>query len=434
MACNSSTCQSSCFRNEDNINNVGEHPRDTVPIETSKNRTSVEGEQPSPCVKCKTNRTISAVGSPSGENGGDAGKFCGDCFRSNLYGKFRLSVTSHAMIIPSDNVLVAFSGGSASSVVLQFVHEMQHRAQKNFEASRDRSLPVFGVGVAFIDESAVYPVASNKYDKSIQQIKSIVYNLPPPLKPLHIVPITDIYPSDSGGKDRLGKLLDAVNDITGKEDLILHLRMLALQKVASEKGYNKLILGSCTSSIACHVISSIVKGQGYSLSADIQYVDARWEIPVVLPLRDCTAQELNLLCWLDGLKTVELLNSRRAGINSLVSSFVTLLQEENPSRESTIVRTAGKLKAFHFNRIPEINDCDMPLATQRRIKRYNQKPQESISSEFFCPICNSPLDNSELLSLSAHDGSQSSKLNVCCCSSCKQQIRDCLLSDNEDET
>ena len=42
------------------------------------------------------------------------------------------------------------------------------------------------------------------------------------------------------------------------------------------------------------------QGQGYSLSADIQYVDARWEIPVVLPLHDCTSQELNLLCHLDG--------------------------------------------------------------------------------------------------------------------------------------
>lgn len=41
------------------------------------------------------------------------------------------------------------------------------------------------------------------------------------------------------------------------------------------------------------------QGQGYSLAADIQYVDARLEIPVVLPLRDCTSQELNMLCKLD---------------------------------------------------------------------------------------------------------------------------------------
>jgi tRNA(Ile)-lysidine synthase TilS/MesJ len=31
-----------------------------------------------------------------------------------IYGKFRLTVTSHAMISPSDNVLVAFSGGPSS--------------------------------------------------------------------------------------------------------------------------------------------------------------------------------------------------------------------------------------------------------------------------------------------------------------------------------
>ncbi|XP_003535234.1 agamous-like MADS-box protein MADS3 [Glycine max] len=42
------------------------------------------------------------------------------------------------------------------------------------------------------------------------------------------------------------------------------------------------------------------KGQAYSLPADIQYLDARWEVPVVLPLRDCFAQEINMLCRLDG--------------------------------------------------------------------------------------------------------------------------------------
>ncbi|MCI42162.1 cytoplasmic tRNA 2-thiolation protein 2-like, partial [Trifolium medium] len=50
------------------------------------------------------------------------------------------------MISPTDKVLVAFSGGPSSRVALQFVHDLHERAHKNFEASRDRSLPVFGVG------------------------------------------------------------------------------------------------------------------------------------------------------------------------------------------------------------------------------------------------------------------------------------------------
>lgn len=461
MACNASTCQSNCYRNEEQAQEKA--------VDSSTNPIADDNNQnQNVCVKCKSNEPISASG---GENGG----FCADCFRSNLYGKFRLSVTSYAMISPTDNVLVAFSGGTSSRVALQFVHEMQNKSQKNFDASRDRSLPVFGVGVAFIDESSIFPVPSHEIDKAIQEIRLIVSNLAPPRKELHVVPIENVCSSNSSdGRDRLKSLLDVVSDATGKEDLLLHLRMLSLQKIASENGYNRLVLGSCTSRIACHVLSATVKGQGYSLPADMQYVDARWEIPTVLPLRDCLAQELNMLCQLDGLKTVELLKGSCAGINGLVSSFVTLLQEENPSRECTIVRTAGKLTPFHFNRIPESNDSNLLLATRRRQKRYNLKPNESISSESFCPICNSPLNKSDLLRLSNLGSCQTSSdsFGAACCSSCRfqilpkdppsmehfysqlpqpliarakhssygnlsllrEQIQDCLISDSEDES
>lgn len=114
-------------------------------------------------------------------------------------------------------------------MALQFVHEMQHKAQKNFDASRDRSLPVFGVGVAFVDESAVSRIPSDEFDKAIQDMKSIVSNLAPPEKAFHVVPIESVY--SSNGRDRLEELLNAVKDVTGKEDLLQHLRMLSLQKV-----------------------------------------------------------------------------------------------------------------------------------------------------------------------------------------------------------
>lgn len=451
MACNPSNCQSNCYGNEEKAEVVvGEEY-----VSTHQNQNL--------CIKCKTKEPI----------GGDEGRmFCIECFRSNLYGKFRLAVTSHAMITPTDNVLVAFSGGPSSRVALQFVHELQHKSLKNFDASRDRSLPVFGVGVAFIDETTISPLPCHDIDRAIQDIRLIVSNLAPPIKQLHVVPIENIYSGD--GTNRLKNLLDAVSDTTGKEDLLLHLRMLSLQKVASVSGYNKIVLGLCTSRIACHVISATVKGQGYSLPADIQYVDSRWEIPIVLPLRDCLVQELNMLCHLDGLKTVELLKGPCSGINGLVSSFVRILQEENPSRECTIVRTAGKLTPFHFNRIPESDDSVIPLATRRRQKRYNLKPNESISSESFCPICNSPLNKSDMLRLSNLGSCQTSSdsFGAACCSSCRfqilpkgpssmdhfysllpqplvarakhssydnlslhrEQIQDCLLSDSEDES
>lgn len=296
---------------------------------------------------------------------------------------------------------------------------MQLKSQKNFDATanRDRSLPVFGVGVAFIDESEVHPVTSAVLDKAIEDIKETVLNLPPPIKELHVAPIRSLYSTkNSDGKETLKNLINTVSDATGKEDLLAHLRMLLLQKIAIENGYTKLVLGSCTSRIACHVLSATVKGQGYSLAADIQYADARWEVPVVLPLRDCPLQELNILCSLDNLKIVEVFNDSCGGINSLVSSFVKLLQEENPARECTIVRTAGKLTPFPFNRIPEANVDDDNLASQRRQKKFNLKPIESLPPESFCPICNSPM------SCYSNPDSRFDLFGSTCCSSCQYQI------------
>ncbi|CAF2032653.1 unnamed protein product [Brassica oleracea var. botrytis] len=157
----------------------------------------------------------------------------------------------------TDNVLVAFSGGSYSRVVLQFVHEWQVKVLKNYEASRDRSLPVFGVGVAFVDESTAL---STKTSDAVALIQSTVLSLSPPAKDLHVVPIESVFGSDSlEERDRLVKLLDSVSDETGKEDLLLHLKMLSLQKIVSENGYNRLVLGTCTSRLASHVLTATVK-------------------------------------------------------------------------------------------------------------------------------------------------------------------------------
>lgn len=95
----------------------------------------------------------------------------------------------------------------------------------------DRSLPVFGVGVVFVDESAICSVPSCEVSQGFEEIRDIVSNLVPPTKELLIVPIESVCSSESNGKDQLRKLLDAVTDATGKEDLQAHLRMLSLQKV-----------------------------------------------------------------------------------------------------------------------------------------------------------------------------------------------------------
>lgn len=99
-----------------------------------------------------------------------------------------------------------------------------------------------------------------------------------------------------------------------------------------------------------------------------------------------------------------------------------MLQEENPSRESTIVRTAGKLTPFHFNRIPEDNEYNGHAASRRRQKKYNLRT-DNLIQESFCPICNSPVKISDLTNLTGSEDVQTSMdLTGSCCSSCRFQI------------
>lgn len=117
MACSTVTCQSGCYSD---VNSVDDDGRKERPMEVNGDGSNHASPRrggvnaPGVCLKCKMNETIAVTHPGVANGGGEGGRFCADCFRSNLFGKFRFAVTSNAMISPSDNVLLAFSGGSAS--------------------------------------------------------------------------------------------------------------------------------------------------------------------------------------------------------------------------------------------------------------------------------------------------------------------------------
>lgn len=108
---------------------------------------------------------------------------------------------------------------------------MQGKSLKNWDASKSQALPVFGVGVAFIDESIFSLNPSDEIEKAIEEIRSVVSKLTPPHKELHIIPIENICSSSENGSSRLNELLEMITDATGKDDFLHYLRMLSFQKV-----------------------------------------------------------------------------------------------------------------------------------------------------------------------------------------------------------
>lgn len=106
-----------------------------------------------------------------------------------------------------------------------------------------------------------------------------------------------------------------------------------------------------------------------------------------------------------------------------VKSFI--LQDENPSRERTIVRTAEKLKPFCFNKFLENGYHDF-LPSRLRHKFQNVKVSDAGDpSEDLCPICGSPLSESDLQNMKSHWGKSLTRTEVFvgnCCQSCCFQI------------
>ncbi|KAK8941170.1 Cytoplasmic tRNA 2-thiolation protein 2 [Platanthera zijinensis] len=141
-------------------------------------------------------------------------------------------------------------------VALQFILDIQFKSLRNWDASKSQGLPVFGIGVAFVDQSSVSLNSPNLMINAIEEISSIVSEL----APLHVASIESIFGKgfDDGVKC-LNELLDSITDATGKEDFIKYLRMLSLQKIALDNKYTKLLLGSCTSKMAREIISATVK-------------------------------------------------------------------------------------------------------------------------------------------------------------------------------
>jgi hypothetical protein len=69
----------------------------------------------------------------------------------------------------------------------------------------------------------------------------------------------------------------SVPDLTGREDLVAHLRTHRLLAAGRELGCGKVARGDCATRLAAHIMAAASKGCGYGLPGDVQLVDARCE-------------------------------------------------------------------------------------------------------------------------------------------------------------
>ncbi|KAL1007142.1 hypothetical protein UPYG_G00082620 [Umbra pygmaea] len=346
------------------------------------------------CVKCKENTAVLII------RAGDA--FCSCCFKEYFIHKFRAMLGKNRVIFPGEKVLLAVSGGPASSSMLSQVQEgLSRDAPKKLR---------FVPGIIYVDEGGVSGQSMEERKRAVSQLESVfratdypyyivqleqVFSLPssvldvgssatknpqngssykaavdqfiqtsqnqhPDLSvknalsqlsslSMHEAQTGGSSPIPPGQTEALQRLFASVRTLTAKQDLLQTLRHHLILHTARTERYSKVMMGDSCSRLAVKLLSNISLGRGASLAADTGFSDSRYgDVVIVRPMRDYSSKEIAYYNRMFDIASVFIpsLDTKaqdKASIQRLTESFVTKLQTDFPSTVSTIYRTSEKL-------------------------------------------------------------------------------------------
>ncbi|CAE6415688.1 unnamed protein product [Rhizoctonia solani] len=271
------------------------------------------------------------------------------------------------------NLLIGFSGGSGSSLLLDLIHETyftpaQLDPTRGTKAKSKRENVWPTAHVAFIDTSAAYPGAPDRTEDA----RRLVARYPRfefiPLRiegtfdplwaqsvglPLDNSPVgvnldsEDLpaarLPPGTSPTEALLSYLSSQPSSSARTTALHNLTRLLLQYTAQHTKSSHLLLGGSLTSYAVDLLDAVATGAGFSIR---QVGDETWEgIRIVRPLREITDKEVAAGCWWRRVEVMPATVTTReeTGITKLTKAFITGLDRDFPSTVHTIARTCEKL-------------------------------------------------------------------------------------------
>ncbi|NXO53338.1 CTU2 protein, partial [Aramus guarauna] len=252
---------------------------------------------PRPCVKCGQGPAALII------RLGDA--FCRGCFREYFVHKFRAMLGKNRVIFPGEKVLLALSGGPASSAMLRQVQEGLSRET----AKRLRFVP----GLIYVDEGAVRGQSAAQREQSLARMETLLQATGFPYHLAHLEqdgdgdtslpglstqdtpagpPAAPRLPPTARTQELL-RLFEAVETPTAREELLQMLRTHLILQTARTGGYTKVMTGESCTRVAIKLLTNLALGRGAFLAVDTGFADNRHgDVMVVRPMREYAAKEI----------------------------------------------------------------------------------------------------------------------------------------------
>ncbi|KAJ2820262.1 Cytoplasmic tRNA 2-thiolation protein 2, partial [Coemansia erecta] len=318
---------------------------------------------PGMCVKCKTakpNITIRRI------------LYCKECFVRASVVKFRAAMTKSRkrVELPRTKVLVALSGGAASSAMLKLTTDLQGMERKGTDAEP----PFTSVAVGHIDESCLFPGNQEDEIRAIAAESGVSYatlaledvfasgesrSALLELVEASIAPGAArnqfcarlIEPAQAGARaDQLKALFAGLETATEKEDMLDIIKTTLIVRLARELQCGAVLLGDSATRTAVKVMALTGHGRGFSLPLEAG-AESQWfqGVVVLRPMRDFVAKEIAFFNrWTRQravfVPTFTTGGPRRASIARLAEAFIVELDRDFPSTVPTVCRTLQKLE------------------------------------------------------------------------------------------
>lgn len=353
------------------------------------------------CVRCKVSRGNIVI---------RHAVYCKNCFFPLVSHKFRRALEPtvnlkpdgprRTALKPAGNLLVGFSGGLGSTVLLDLIHQTYVSlenvpAQGGTEHPRhERVWP--RVSVCYVELCDAFPGLEDRTAEIAEHVSRHdgVEFVPLRIQDafdhdwwrrVHATPFScslavdmssdelpvDLRnsPSKSSPLDLLRAHLASLPTPTAVVSTVQTLVRLLLLHTAVETGSSHLVLGTSLTSLAVSLIQGVAQGRGFNVREEMQeewypyhnseelktlsdsisqpQASRKRSVRVIRPLRDVGMKECAAWAWWKSLHIVGGKGQRWAAakqqIGSLTKDFIVGLEKDYPSTVSTIVRTSGKL-------------------------------------------------------------------------------------------
>ncbi|KAH9636537.1 hypothetical protein HF086_014798 [Spodoptera exigua] len=263
--------------------------------------------------------------------------YCDNCFMLIINHKFRACLGKNKVLIPYENVMIGLSGGVGSTVLLDLVHHATSLENTKKLRISPFCLHLYDDDSRELAESIIKQCQTYKIDVFV--VHQAVY-----INSKYELPEANTLQKICESERRDFK--DLMNSMppSAANDFLLKIKRILLVEFAKKINCSVVFTAETTNTLAVNLLTNLAIGRGSQVQYDVGFCDNRDDkVKIIRPIKDISIEELNYYVSINQLTPVNNNHIKSKSLQSVISSFVSELQDNFQATISTVCKTADKI-------------------------------------------------------------------------------------------